>query len=198
MQSGKKAILTLLSGLMLLSSVPMFSSEVPVDTFTPEQIKTIEKMIGNSKKGNKKNIVEQTIAFAKKIPGFAKNNPGSATVIGLILAGVYRFNMKSADDKPARYDMSKLNPKNLFTQPKTFFRHFWYLIDDGIIGRRYGKDEGYKYVAEKDRYESFSFGPQGFGGYLHVNAIISLTKTLGFAGMFAFLMQSLNSATADA
>ena len=90
--------------------------------------------------------------------------------------------MKSPSNKPARYDKAKLTIDTLKQEPKTFLKHVWYLIDDFVIGRSYEnasmKVKINKETGKPDVNWDPGAKPQGIGGYLHANLIVSFARIL--------------------
>jgi len=100
-----------------------------------------------------------------------------------VFLAAYRFNMKYPSNKKARYDWSKLNPKNLLSDPKTFFKHAWYVLDDFVIGRAgegkcvHGKEVGGGTIVLEP---CVGHLPQGIGGHLHEHVLFPLASTFKF------------------
>ena len=162
MQSTRKSrrglSLALLSGIMLVSSTALHSKDAdPMNfgTFWTDVTKTWTELTMKNK---------------------------IAILAGT--AAVFRFNQKRSCDDPARYDRSKLNKETLLNNPKEFFKHLWYFIDDAVIGRA-GKSSSMKVKVDKTTGEvetNWDPGaePQGFGGYAHSNIVSPFAKTIAF------------------
>lgn len=180
-KSFKGLGLAILAGVTLLSTVPMRSETKNYFTLSEEQFQQLLA----PKTAPQKNVTSTFVESIKKAGNTILSMPAYyKAALGAAFFAVYRFNMKVASDKPARYDISKLGPKTLLNNPKLFFKHTWYVIDDFIIGRA-GEGSTMKVRKNKETGKivpkwSAGYYAQGIGGNLHFIVLIPLAKALGF------------------